>query len=689
MRRPGAVHYLKTNDETWTPAAVIILDSETRTEGSGQTETEVLRCWDARHVFRRHRRRAGEVSDAQGETQAECAAAIDAWASQDKSTWLYAHNAGFDLITTALPAQLAALGWEMSSRHAVSGGSPWLVLHKGKQLVPATRGASTSQPRAPRIKWQHTLTICDSFSIMPRSLADLAEHAPEQKPPLPAQADDLDAWHARCSADVRILAWAVLTLMDWWQASDCGKWSVSGAACGWNTYRHKMAARSVVIDPEHASLDLEHAAVYGGRRDAFRVGQLPPGRYAEVDFTAAYPTIAATQPLPSRRVGRLTEQIARAIISGIAKYGMVAEVTLTTDVPRWPMRTRDRVFYPVGTFTTTLAGPEIIEADRLGCLDSIGAGWFYQMSDHMAPWATWVLGVQSSSPEQVPYPAIVAAKGWGRSVCGKWAQRGWSTMPYPGPPSADWSYEDVVMFWQPCRASICGLAGQYYLSQADQESDYEFPAVLAYIESHCRSRLTRCIELAPRAAVIQCDTDGLMISLTAAEQGVIEQLPVIAEADDRGAAMQYLLDAWAATAQPLIMREKTVFQRVEVYGPQHVVLDGKPRFSGVPGSAWSVGDGRWMARLWPSMAWQLTRGGRRGYDRPVQPYTVIGPYAAGWVLADGAVRAAETALDDLGSNYLLAWPLTRWAAAGDRLGPKQAACMKGLWTDEADQATAA
>lgn len=683
------MHYLRTNDDTWTPAAIIVLDSETATEGEGRTETEVLRCWDARHVFRRHRRRAGEVLDGQGETRAECAAAIDAWACMDKSTWLYAHNAGFDLITTGLPVELARLGWEMSSRHAVSGGSPWLVLHKGRQEVPATRATRSQPGRAARVKWQHTLTICDSFSLMPRALAELAEHAPEQKPALPDAADSLGTWHERCAADVRILTWCVLTLMDWWQEHDLGKWSVSGAACGWNSYRHKMAAKSVVIDPEHVALGVEHAAVYGGRRDVFRVGDLPPGRYAEDDFTAAYPTIAATQLLPARRIGPLTPKIAAAILAGRARYGMIAECVISTDVPRWPLRIRDRVFYPVGRFQTVLAGPEIAEAARLGCLESVGDGWFYGLSDHMQTWARWVLDVQASSPEDVPYPVIVAAKAWGRSVCGKWAQRGWSTISYPGPPGDDWSYEDVVMFWESCRASICGLGGRYWLSQADQESDYEFPAVLAYIESHCRLRLARCIDSAPPGAVIQCDTDGLMVSITALEHAASHQAGNDRSEGTAADAVAAQLDAWSKRAAPLTVREKTVFQRVIVYGPQHVELDGRARFSGVPGSAWSVGDGRWMARLWPSMAWQLSRGGRRGYDRPVQAYTVIGPYAAGWCLDSGAVRAAEAHLDDDGSTRLLAWPLTRWAAAGERLGPRQAPCMKGLWDEDSQTAQAA
>ena len=680
----GNVHYLARNHHSWTPAAVIVLDSETRTVGEGEHQAEQLRCWTAQLVRRRHRRRAGEISRAEGFDGRAAAAAIDDWASQDKSTWLYAHNVAFDLVTTNLAVYLSDLGWQLSSRHAVSGAAPWIVLHKGRQDVADRRGLRHGGRSRARVKWQHTLTIADSFSLMPVPLATLAAYSPEVKPPLPEQDDDQATWLARCWADTRILTWSLLTLMDWWERADLGKWSVSGAACGWNSYRHKIGPRDVTIDPEADVVAWEHRAIYGGRRDIFRCGQLPKGRYAEIDFTAAYPTIAATQLLPAKRMGPLTPKIADAILAGRCRYGMVAEVELQTDVPRWPLRALGRVFYPVGRFRTWLAGPEIAEAHQMGCLVSVGAGWFYAMSDHMQPWARWALSLLDADDETAPAPARIFAKGIGRSVCGKWAQRGWSTEHFPGPPGQGWSYEECFIAGTDASASITSLAGQHYLSVADQESEHEFPAVLAYIESHCRLRLARVIETAPPESVIQCDTDGVMASLTALEDGLAARLPWLAGERDRGQLIGLQLQSWQTMAAPLAMREKTVFEQAVIHGPQHVVIDGRPRFSGVPASAWAAGDNRWCARLWPGLSWQIQHGDASGYVRPVQDYLVVGPYAAGWVLADGAVRPVEAFIDDQGVSTIQAWRLTRWAAAGDRLAADQAGWSRALVEVETD-----
>jgi hypothetical protein len=336
------------------------------------------------------------------------------------------------------------------------------------------------------------------------------------------------------------------------------------------------------------------------------------------------------------------------------------------------------VFYPVGRFRTWLAGPEIAEAQQLGCLREVRAGWFYAMSDHMQPWARWALSLLEAGDDAAPGPARIFAKGIGRSVCGKWAQRGWSTDHFPGPPGQGWSYEECFIAGSDASASITSLAGQHYLSVADQESEHEFPAVLAYIESHCRLRLARIIESAPPEAIIQCDTDGVMASLQALENGLADRLPWLAGKDGRGQLIALQMDSWRTMAAPLDLREKTVFEQAVIHGPQHVVIDGRPRFSGVPASAWAAGDNRWCARLWPGLSWQIQHGDPGGYVRPVQDYLVVGPYAAGWVLADGVVRPVEALLDAEGGSHIGPWALSRWAAAGDRLAADQAGWSRGL-----------
>lgn len=684
MPSDGTAHYLRPAGKTSTPAAVIFLDSETRQHDDNGLELHVLRLWEAQIVRRRDRRRPGEHLTATGQTSNSLAQHIDSWASYAESTWMYAHNVAFDLTVTDLATELGRLGWELSSRFAVGNDQMWAVFHKGARQVRVKERRDGRLAERERVKWAHTLTIADSGSLFPVPLAKLGPMVGIEKPPLPDNDDSDDAWAARCHADVDILRCSVLAFMDWWDSAGLGRWTVTGAGQGWQHYRSTLTPRQVVIDHDQEITGLERAAVYGGRRDAFRIGDLPPGRYAEVDFEAAYPAIAAGFPLPARIACDVNDDHRRLALRGKVPAGMLAEVTINTPVARWPVRVAGRVFYPVGRFRTTLAAPDIQAAASAHVLEAVHGGYLYTMTSHLRAWAREVLGWLRAPDSEVPAVVKVWAKMASRAVIGKFAQPGWRTEPWVGPPCDGWSVEQASDYHTGTRQVITGVNGTYWLSWADQRGDHERPAVLAFVEAHVRARLGAIIAGRYGPAIVQCDTDGIMVSHTAIS-GIAGQL------HDRyvhgrkvRAGTDEAIAEWNDAAWPLVMREKNQFSRAVVRGPQHVVLDGKPRFAGVPKGAWQTGDKTWAARLWPGITWQSQNAPQATYARPVQPYLVAGPYTAGWVLTDGTVRPAEATMDADGNTTLLHWKLTRWSADGLALADHQATWADGLWTPPAE-----
>lgn len=675
----GQAHYLKPAGRTYTPSAVIFADTETRQHMDGQTELHTLRCWEAQWVIRRDRRRAGHTETSDGLDAEAFASIIDAWASYPESTWLYTHNVTFDLTVTALAYHLGELGWKLSSRFAVGGDSMWCVFHKGGKESTRSDRVNPDGTPVTRTKWAHTLTIADSASLFPGPLAQLGPHVGVEKPPLPDEDDSAEAWAARCHADTDILRRSVLTMMDWWDAADMGHWTVTGPGQAWQTYKRTLDPRRVVIDHSPDILAIERAAVYGGRRDVFRVGQLPAGRYAEVDFEAAYPTIAAELPLPARAACPVNDDHRRQALRGHVPTGMLAEVTLNATAPRWPCRVGGRVFYPVGRFRTVLAAPDIQAAADAHCLEAVHEGWLFTLSSHLRPWARMVLGWIRDKTGAIPGVVKIWAKAASRFTIGKFGQRGWRTEPYVGPPGDGWSVEQTIDYWTGVRGVITGVNGDYWLSWADQRGEHERPAVLAFVEAHVRVRLGRVISSPWGAGICQCDTDGVMVSHELLGQLAAGLGPVWTHGRQVPAGTTEVIEQWNDLAYPLRMREKTQFSKAVVLGPQQVIIDGKLRAAGVPKSAWKTSDTGYMARLWPGIVWQAQNGTLGTYARPLQPYTVAGPYAAAWVLSDGSVRAAETDIGPEGVTALLHWKHTRWAASGAQLGPVQASWAEGLW----------
>lgn len=670
---------MKPAGRTYTPAAVIFVDSETNEDQREALEVHTLKLWEAQLVRRRDKRRPGEHLTETGQT-AECLASkIDSWASYADSTWLYCHNLTFDLTVTRLATFLGPLGWVLSSKFATGGDSMWCVFHKGPKEVEVSEIRHGRRVTRQRVKWAHTLTLADSASLFPGPLAQLGPHVGVLKPPNDESDGSDQWWAARCHADTDILRLAVLQLMDWWDENDLGHWTVTGAGNAWQTYKRTLTPRQVVIDHDPAILELERQAVYGGRRDVFRVGDFPPGRYAEVDFEAAYPSIAASFPLPAKAACKVMDSHRRDALRGRVPAGMLAEVTINATVPRWPVRIAGRVFYPVGRFRTVLAAPDIQAAADAHCLEAVHDGWLYTLTNHLRDWARQVLTWTRDKTGKIGGAVRIWAKLASRAVIGKFAQRGWTTTPYVGPPCEGWSVELVSDFYSGARGVITGVNGDFWISWADQRGEHERPAVLAFVEAHTRRRIGQVVTGPYAAAIPQCDTDGFMISHTRLEQLAARLPSRWVNGRQIPAGTPEVIAEWNEQCWPLVLREKTQFHRAVVYGPQHVILDGKARFAGVPKGAWRTGETTWLARLWPGMTWQTQHGIADGYARPLQPYKVTGPYAAGWALADGSVRAAETDIDADGTTGLLHWKHTRWAAAGDVLGPNQAAWADGLW----------
>lgn len=647
--QPTPVHRLRPNDTVWTPPAVVFLDTETRWQDDGDDEVHQLRLWVAQRVDRRNvRKTIPAVEWGRGDTAAGLARWLDAQAVGRPCLWLYAHNLNFDLAVVPLPMLLAPLGWRVTD-FSMRRGAPWLRLAKGSK----------------------TLTVCDSWSWIPTRLESLATLTGGHKPPLPGNGDGWDAWEARCAADVDLLARAVLALMDWWDDRHLGRWTISGAGSGWNAFRHRASGERHVMDVDPRLVSMDRDAVRGGRKDAQHAMAGGDGPWAELDLVAAYPTVAAHLPLPVKRAWEFDHLPLDSPWIASRFYGPVAEVVVRTDRPLYPVRHDGVTWYPVGEFATTLAGPELAAARDAGHLVAIGRGQMHKLGWALAPWARWVLDPTEGGTVEVPPVALVATKSWGRAVIGKFAARSHTAEALPGPATLGWSVTDAWDARVGRKASEVQMAGQAWWVTYDAEGDNAYPAVLAWVESEVRVRLGRVLDaLGP--AWWTCDTDGLIVELYRPDLWALSGVAQLTgrPRDVLGVA-EALCDRLAGLVAPLVLRPKRVFDSLSVTGPQQLVAGGERRWSGVPAGAVESSPGKFTARDWPKLGWQIKHGRPGTYVRPVRTVTWGGPTVHRWVGEDGTCWPVEFRRDRRAGNVMVPWSGSRWAAEGVRLAPEQ------------------
>lgn len=661
--RDGRIgRYLRRNDKVWTPPCLITVDTEARRLPRGDGEDQELRLWCARIDDRRRQHHAPyEQTAARGHTGLELAAAVDRWMRGRQVAWLYAHNLGYDLTTGGLVEHLAGLGWQVDSCSSVPEYL-FLTMSRGR----------------------HKITLTDLHHLLPMRLADVGALLAIDKWRMPAQdAPDAD-WFAYCAHDVDILAAAVLALMAHWDDYGLGNWSLSGAACGFRALRHTLPGKSVVLIEDQAASVNERAAIYGGRRYCWRHGDLPPGRYSELDFTAAHATVMAAHPMPVKR-GPWFDSLDPHHMAVDGRFAVViAECEVDTDVPRFPCRAGGRVWYPVGRFRTVLASPEIAWARETGCLVAIGRGQFHYTASVYRPFFKRVLDMAARGGDACPPVVAAMWKQWGRSVVGKFAQRGYSTQDTGLLTDRPWFYERAIdartgeAYW------MIHYGGSIKRARQAGDGASAYPAVLALVESYERVALGTAAELLGPQVTVQCDTDGLWADMGQLERGSAAALGFDLADVPREARVELAIDVVNQRLDGLQLREKHTVQRMVVLGPQNYTAGPYTRQSGRPAGLKEVQPGIWAGDTFPSVAHQQATSRPGVYRTEAITWTPPASAVPGWVLASGAVRPVEVRdLPGVGQT-LLSWELTRQRWPGELLGPAQNKALAGLWEPGAD-----
>ena len=627
-------HWLPPGGKTRTPPLVVSFDCETYSEVTDKGETHRLRCWDA--VVRD---RTGGSSKSppidfyRGETAAELAELLELAAEQVPECWALAHNLGFDLAVSSLPVVLAARGWKLKF---VNLGDESCVFSLEKD--------------------RHKLVLTDSWSWLRCSLAEAAKDVRTNKVKLPANGDGLEAWHKRSKRDVLILDKLLARLMDWWESQGLGIFGITGPACGWRAMRTTVPEKAVLVGPEPFRTEFERRAIFGGRKEVYRVGTITGGWIADYDMEAAYATTAAGWPLP-RTPGDFWPEAQWADIDALSpQEGAIVECTVTTERPCAPVHVGDEVWWPVGRFRTTLTTPELEYVSKVATDVELHHGQAYKLSYGLADWAGWVIHLLGDNSGSTPPVVKRVAKGWGRSVLGRFAMRKSSLIGERPATHLGWHIENGHDLDTGEALEVISFDGVEYTYRKDTPGPESFPAVLAFVEGYVRRALGELLDSRRPGLLLQVNTDGWW-----------EKRAV------RAAKWQMPGVPW-----PYSVTRRALENELVVLGPNHVRTPSERRFAGVPKDA-ELGDNESFAWSdWPGLRGQIEHSRPGEYLRPPKEMVLREHYCRRWVLETGETVPVTCAVDDRGNNVILPWSKTILRRDQDVLATYQVPTLEKL-----------
>lgn len=515
-------HYLRRNAVTEAPSNLVFLDTESYISqplGICKRRSLTLRLWAA----------IGIRLEGSAITRREVASGDDAdsfWcfldrrASRHRTTWVFAHNLGFDLTQldfwrkldeehfTLKPLLAAKTGHAGATKVSWTGK---LCLDGIPTFVVCRRG-------------KNTFRFVDTANYWPTRLYDVATVYGLSKEDLPNQSDDRRTWYDYCLNDAKVIEVAVTSLLARWVKEGSGVFGLTSAALSFTHFRHtcKCTTRDetsvdIVCKPNAREHDIERESYYGGRIQPFIVGERR-GEIYHLDVNSLYPFVMRNHLFPRRFDSYEKHPTIAAVRDKLRAYGVVARVYMDSPNEAFPVRISGKQYHCRGKYWTTLCGPELARAIDTGSIVSIETAQYYSIAPLFREWVDYWYGrkVKASKhrdndPAEYEFVKLIL-----NSLSGKFGQKSRHWVDVPGEyPLVRWGNWTDVTLDNPKGVRKRGIAGNTQKMVEDEEPRHAFPLISAYITAYAREYMREAIEMVGPSEVYYMATDSLICSARA------------------------------------------------------------------------------------------------------------------------------------------------------------------------------
>jgi hypothetical protein len=456
-----------------------------------------------------------------------------------RSTWLWAHNLGWDLTVLRFWRELE------SKRFVLALPWRWGRSRAGqrKRLKPMAGFLMTQDPPSGGRLWDdkfRSLRLCDTFNWAKCSLADLGHQLGVEKLPFPGfDCAEETAFHY-CERDCAIVEAAVLAIIAFVSGHDLGNMKLTPAAQALSAFRHLPKLPPVVFLPDDDVVKFERRAYVGARRAVYFKGRvvspdvfelespkrhcqgpitLKTGPVYQFDLTAAYASVMRGNRFPSVLRERESHKTPDYVYHRMKALGALAWVKIESPDRPYPRKVKGGTRWYVGNFQTALCGPELLRAIQLGDVKHVYRVFWYHLEELFTDFVDKLCTIEHSYDRTTERFHRTLAKTVRNALHGKFGQRkkGWLIDPRA---RADrkwgtyWQQDEPEGDWYKVRS----LAGQLQRQIKGPRVDWTFPAISAYVLAHHRERMR---QLRERAGLDHClyeDADTLHVDAAGARR---------------------------------------------------------------------------------------------------------------------------------------------------------------------------
>jgi len=606
IRRP---HILNPNKKTEIPQNIIYFDSEARVDLD-----------DSQYI---DRLLAGEKVEKEHDVYLICAAYtrrgvekvewkdyhkpgfkmrfwqdVDEYTAAGRKTWIFAHNARYDVLATGAAKYLVKLGYTVTS---FSDDNPF-ILQFTKEVKSKKK----------------TILILSSTNYYHNSLAELGKTFGLEKLE-GAFNDTLEKAITYCRRDVEILKIAMESLIDFIIKEDLGTFSQTAAGQAFAAYRHKFMQHDIYIHCDARALEIERESYCGGRTEAWFIGEVPEKVFG-CDINSEYPSVMIKERFPTflRTIrNKLTIEDAMDFIN--QGYLLVARAHVNTDIPIFPYKA-GRLIFPTGDYWTTLATPELIAGIERGLILELKDVCIYEGEEIFHDYIDYFYTARLEAKKVKDAVLDMLYKLFMNVLYGKFGQKAIEWERVGDAPPEELRVDRIYNFDTRKREMVKIFGGSVFKhiekEGEDNEASNSFPAIAAHVTSYARMLLWRYIEIAGYENVYYMDTDSIFTN----EVGYGRLLAA-------GVISDTVLGA--------LKLEKT--GEMIIRGVKDYSLNGKAKMKGIPKSAIQIDENSFLVNTWVGVSKMIAGGSVDGYKNILMIKTLKREYTKGLIMPDGKV----------------------------------------------------
>ena len=521
---------------------------------------------------------------------------VMALAEADRQLVVVAFNAGYDSILLDTFRQLARRGWRQQ-----------FLYYRGRTTILAFE------------KDGRKLRFVGLGNYLSGTLLEWASRLNIGLPVAHGRRGDLAAPAAYAEAAARVLEAAWRKWHGFCLDNGLGKFALTASGQAFNAFRRRFMKEAIYIHNNPKAIKLERAGYLGSRVECGRLGACPGGPFYTLDVNGMYPYIMRDERLPCRLKGRVLCTSVPALERMAKRHGVMAEVLVKTDEPAYPCRKKHLLLFPVGTFWTTLATPELRHALAAGRIVGVRQACLYDREVLFREYILFIRRLRSGYRRAGDKAMEEMCKLMANSLYGKFGQQADQVEEIDCPPGTRdgeiCETSDVTgETW-----SVLTVAGQSWQTKGKAEAFESFPAIAAHVTSAARLYLWELMCQCGLSNVLYCDTDSIV---TTAE-GVLR------------------LEAFLHPSRLGAMKLKDVSDSLYIGGAKRYRTDHLIVSAGLKSDAELVEGDTWEQSKWNRLQTCLAKGTLDTVTVRRRTVTHRLAYPKGAVLPDGAVVPFE------------------------------------------------